>query len=121
MDDQELKEIHENSGCISLKLQSSKCPKCCSVEETRRLRPKAIRPKKLQCIKPWEKLNLDHKYIARIEQCRRSRDELQELGYSLVDNLDSNLPDSSCCTPSLSRQRITKRFIEALTPQVSSF
>ena len=113
-------DVPENSDCISLELKSSKCSGCRCFEEDRKLKPKKKRTSKQACAKQWKKENLSHRHHERVARCKESRMELQKLGYGSVGNL-CNEPDPSYGTPSLTRQRATKRFVDVLTPRVSSF
>ena len=119
MDTQEI-SVPENSDCITLGLKSSICANCRYLEDDRKIKPNKKRTKKQACAKQWEKEHLSHRQRDKIKHCQKSRMELQELGYGLVSNL-CNEPGPSYGTPSLSSQRATKRFIDVLTPRVSSF
>lgn len=122
METQEV-NVPENSNCLSLKLEISKCSGCRFFEEDQKLKPGKKRTKRQTCIKPWEKANLLHPFIVRVEHCQKARKELQDLGLGIVGNLgnlDTKI-DLSYGTPSSLKQRATKRFIDEQTPRVSSF
>lgn len=120
MDTQEI-HVPENSDCITLGLQSSICIGCTYLKNDRKLKPKKKRTQKQTCAKQWEKKNLSHRSLQKATHCQQSRIELQELGYGSVGNLCNKPAGPSYGTPAFTRRRATKRFIDALTPRVSTF